>query len=143
MDTLNHLSRLLTPLSGTDKGLRIIQYSLKLLLWGVRKAKKEDLAKGLSVIGRKFSEAGTIHRVCGLVDTVIGCRTNTEKDKILKIIYDLQNVTMLLYYPAEDVWGLDAVGVIRGIEDPDRVSRWSCFACAAYIVLEMIAEIYE
>jgi hypothetical protein len=41
MDKLNHLSRFLAPLSGTDKGLRIIQYASKVLLWWLKKNKHE------------------------------------------------------------------------------------------------------
>jgi hypothetical protein len=50
------------------------------------------------------------------VDTVIGCVTNTEKDRFLKFIYDLQNLSMLVYYPAEHVWWLASIGVIKNIQ---------------------------
>eukprot|EP00698_Gefionella_okellyi_P005731 TRINITY_DN15194_c0_g1_i1.p2 TRINITY_DN15194_c0_g1~~TRINITY_DN15194_c0_g1_i1.p2 ORF type:complete len:234 (-),score=29.44 TRINITY_DN15194_c0_g1_i1:70-771(-) len=139
-----HLSRFLAPLSGTDKGLRVVFYAAKVAIWALEKAQQKAIADKVRVFGRSISEARTLHRFFGSVDTILGLRTNNEPNKLLKIIYDIQNISLLFYYPCEHVYYFATKGIIslkRGDKDyTDLLSRMSCIGWAVYIFLDFFLD---
>ncbi|KAJ3101529.1 hypothetical protein HDU97_001278 [Phlyctochytrium planicorne] len=114
--TLDKLCRFLNSVRGTDKVLMLAQYSSKIIMWHLKKGNPQsELAQRVANFAGPVSDFRILLRYYGLlplVQWIIYSEENPPATPYLKLLYRLQNLVNLAYYPLEHIWWLGAHKVI-------------------------------
>ncbi|KAJ3115069.1 hypothetical protein HDU96_001233 [Phlyctochytrium bullatum] len=141
--TLDKLCRFLNSVRGTDKVLMLAQYASKIIIWHLKKGNpSSDVAQRIANFAGPVSDFRILLRYYGLIPLtqwIIYSEQNPPPTQLLKLLYRLQNLVNLAYYPLEHIWWLGAHKVIP-IKDStlNSIGIWSCRFWAAYVVLYFI-----
>ncbi|PLW08665.1 hypothetical protein PCANC_10281 [Puccinia coronata f. sp. avenae] len=140
---MDHLIRLLSTTSGTDKSFMLVQYSAILLRQLVSRSKNgtanKTLAARLAALSKLLSDARTTYRLWDLISIIQWLRSlNTLPPSGSRPVQieRLQVITMLIYYPLEHLYFLASKGVLP--LSPRLINKaaiYSCRAWAAYTFL--------
>lgn len=157
METLTKFNGVVGQVSGIDKAYRFIIYTLRIVAATTAKryGPENELVKRIANLTAPLADTRMALRLFGLIPILQQfyrlhiATTNSKaqastptKDRLLQEIEKLQLYSMLIYYPAEHCYWL-GVHKVLNIQDPDRWSRWSCRAWAAYIILDIVAVAYQ
>ncbi|KAJ3065444.1 hypothetical protein HDU98_011200 [Podochytrium sp. JEL0797] len=111
-DTLDKLCRFLSSVRGTDKVLMLYQYVAKILILKLQQKDKSSLlAARLANLAAPVSDTRVLLRYSGLfslVQWILFSERNPPPTPFLRVIYRLQNLANLCYYPLEHVYYLAA-----------------------------------
>ncbi|KAJ3207184.1 hypothetical protein HDU67_007621 [Dinochytrium kinnereticum] len=138
--TLDKLCRYLNSVRGTDKVLMLAQYASKILIWHLKKGNpSSELSQRIANFAGPVSDFRILLRYYGLIPLtqwILYSEANPPATPTLKLLYRLQNVVNLAYYPLEHIWWLGAHKVIPISEKTlNSIGIWSCRFWAAYVVL--------
>jgi len=123
---------------GADKVFRIICYTGKILLWWLKKTGRESLAKRFANFISPISETRVILRFFGLFGTIQGFFYK-DPDPFLNLMYLIENISMLVYYPSEHIAWASSREIIFGF-DSNKLYKWSCRAWLLYILLDILTD---
>ncbi|KAI5451742.1 hypothetical protein NCC49_001389 [Naganishia albida] len=163
--TLSNVSRFLNSASGLDKGLMVIQYPAKIVVALlvalaarlVTLDKRGKAGLGMQVLQRvavtwaarfkalssSIGDARTMMRLLGIIPVLASLpsllsSSLAKTDPTAHIINSLQTLSLLAYYPLENISYLSGKGVFP--LPPAREANWSTWSCrfwAAYVVLDV------
>ncbi|KAJ3286986.1 hypothetical protein HDU79_006047 [Rhizoclosmatium sp. JEL0117] len=139
-ETLDKLCRFLSSVRGTDKVLMLYQYVAKILIVKLlARDKNSVLAARLKNLAGPVGDTRILLRYYGLIPLfqwIIFSERNPPSTPFLRLIYRLQNLANLFYYPLEHTYFLAYKGVINLSEETtNKIGIWSCRFWAAYVVL--------
>jgi len=135
---LSKLTSYTSTVSGIDKFYRTACYVGKILLWWLNKKGKSDAVKRLASFIAPLAETRVILRFFGLFPIIPGLFYK-DPDPFLNIIYYLETLSMIIYYPLDHLYWALSRKLIEGL-DAGKVSMWSCRAWLVYIMLDMICD---
>ncbi|KAJ3333515.1 hypothetical protein HDU76_007281 [Blyttiomyces sp. JEL0837] len=138
--TLDKLCRFLNSVRGTDKVLMLAQYTSKIVLWHLKRGNPDSmLATRVSNFAGPVSDFRILLRYYGLIPLaqwIIFSEAYPPNSAYLKLLYRLQNMVNLAYYPLEHLYWLGAHKVVpMSDEKLNKIGIWSCRFWAAYVVL--------
>ncbi|KAI8848536.1 peroxisomal biogenesis factor 11 [Chytridium lagenaria] len=138
--TLDKLCRFLNSVRGTDKVLMLAQYASKIIIWKLRKGNPDSmLSQRIANFAGPVSDFRILLRYYGLIPLtqwILYSEANPPPTQTLRILYRLQNLVNLAYYPLEHIWWLGSHKVIPISEKTlNSIGIWSCRFWAAYVVL--------
>jgi len=137
--------RFVSSVSGTDKVFRTIVYTTRVLAYFFAKKYGPDntISKRLTNLSSPLAETRIIFRLVGSLSAIDGVLVNSEQDPFLRPIRAIQNWSMMIYYPFENIYWLGAHEIVPMSADAQtQLSLWSCRAWLVYIVLDFIADCY-
>ncbi|KAJ3023683.1 UNVERIFIED_CONTAM: hypothetical protein HDU68_008505 [Siphonaria sp. JEL0065] len=139
-ETLDKLCRFLSSIRGTDKVLMLYAYVSKVLIIKLQERDKNSvLAQRLKNLAVPVGDTRVLLRYYGLIPLfqwIIFSERNPPSTPFLRLIYRLQNLANLGYYPLEHIYYLASHKVIQLTEETkNRVGIWSCRFWAAYVTL--------
>ncbi|KAI9356216.1 peroxisomal biogenesis factor 11 [Zopfochytrium polystomum] len=138
--TLDKLCRFLSTVRGTDKVLMLTQYTSKIVIWHLRRANpNSELAVRIGNLYSPVADFRVLLRYNGLVSLIqwiLYSEANPPPTPYLHLLYRLQNLVNLAYYPLEHIYWLGAHKVIPLSESKlAKIGMWSCRFWAAYVIL--------
>ncbi|KAI7934282.1 hypothetical protein MJO28_017229 [Puccinia striiformis f. sp. tritici] len=137
---MDHLIRLLSTTSGTDKSFMLVQYSAIILRQLVSRGKdNKGLVLRLAALSKLLSDARTTYRLWDLISIIQWLRSlNALPPSGSKPVQieRLQVISMLIYYPLEHLYFLASKGVLPlSSRVINKAALYSCRAWATYTVL--------
>ncbi|KAI8617623.1 peroxisomal biogenesis factor 11 [Chytriomyces sp. MP71] len=146
-ELLDKLCRFLSSVRGTDKVLMLYAYMSKIVIARLRARDAGSmLATRLQNLATPVSDTRILLRYYGLIPLfqwILFSERNPPPTPFLRIIYRLQNMSNLFYYPLEHLYYLGAHKVVpMSDETLNRVGLWSCRFWAAYVVLYFL-QLYQ
>ncbi|ORY22995.1 hypothetical protein BCR33DRAFT_796725 [Rhizoclosmatium globosum] len=137
-ETLDKLCRFLSSVRGTDKVLMLYQYVAKILIVKLLARQKLGPCCETQELGgprwRHSYPLAILRPDSPLpMDYLLWLR-NPPSTPFLRLIYRLQNLANLFYYPLEHTYFLAYKGVINLSEETtNKIGIWSCRFWAAYV----------
>ncbi|KAJ3294496.1 hypothetical protein HK104_003534 [Borealophlyctis nickersoniae] len=145
--TLDKLCRFLNSVRGTDKVLMLVQYSAKIVVWGMKRRDPTPAgAIRLLNLAGPVSDFRILLRYYGLIPLlqwIAISESSPAPTPRLQFLTRAQNAVNLCYYPLEHAYWLGLHSVIpMSDKTRDRIGIWSCRFWAAYVVL-YFAQLFE
>ncbi|KAJ3114654.1 hypothetical protein HK100_001589 [Physocladia obscura] len=140
IETLDKLCRFLSSVRGTDKVLMLYSYVSKIAIARLQaRDPKSVLATRLRNFAIPVGDTRMLLRYYGLIPLfqwIIFSERNPPPTPFLRLVYRLQNLANLAYYPLEHVYYLASHKVINLTEETtNKIGMWSCRFWAAYVIL--------
>ncbi|KAJ3266816.1 hypothetical protein HDU77_010197 [Chytriomyces hyalinus] len=144
---LDKLCKFLSSIRGTDKVLMLYSYFSKVIVLRLQARDPNSLlATRLKNLAAPVSDTRILLRYYGLIPLVqwiIFSERNPPATPFLRLVYRLQNLANLCYYPLEHLYYLGAHKVVPMSDDTlNRVGIWSCRFWAAYVMLYFL-QLYQ
>ncbi|KAJ3412308.1 hypothetical protein HDV05_000966 [Chytridiales sp. JEL 0842] len=119
---------------------KLAQYTSKIIIWHLKKRNpSSDLAIRISNFATPVSDFRILLRYYGLIPLtqwILFSEANPPPTAFLRLLYRLQNLVNLAYYPLEHTYWLGAHKIIPiSDEKLGKIGIWSCRFWAAYVVL--------